>query len=234
MVPDDETHYNTFPTPVHQHHTPRTTCLITSVASPIPRDVISVLEIPLSGAFADIDFAPPAPTSLNATGLVGKLTRLGYLGSLRELDSAQSLHSSNFNCNQHYGYRRRKQTLGAPPENEASTPPHRPNQWSPFSPVLPFALHEYEETAFWLRFQTTSPGPHAQWCQWQCQWNGVAFKQSEERTTEAGTCTTKPEWERDRWAKGAEDDTGAICQNAAIYLEEVSEQTAVTHHTSAP
>ena len=149
-----------------------------------------------SSAFADIQFVPPSPTSLNATGLGVELTGLGYLSSLRELGSTQSLQLSIFNSRQRHGYRRCKQTFRAPPEDEASTSPHSPDQWSTFSPVLPFALHEYEKTALWLQFQTTSARPHAQWCQWQCQWDGVALEQSEERATEAGRCTAKSKWKR--------------------------------------
>ena len=87
--------------------------------------------------------------------------RLGYLGSLPGLVSTYPLCVFESNHCQQYGYRRRKQTFSPPPEDETSASPHCPNQWRPFSPVLTFALYEYQETAFRVRFQATSPSSHA-------------------------------------------------------------------------
>ena len=116
------------------------------------------------------------PPRLNATRL-GVSTGLGYLGSLRELDSTQSLHVFRVNNGLHHGYRCCEQTTSAPPKNEASTSPRRPDQWSPFSPVFPLSLNEHKKTTLWLQFQTTSSRRHHdQWDQWQCQWTGFASR----------------------------------------------------------
>ena len=237
-VPNDEPHYiitHLDPISVPTYHLYHPSDSINSYAnSPTPWYTATSLDSLCSSTSVQITSGLLTPTSLNATRLGGKLTGPGYLGSLLERDSTQPLYISNFNNGQRHGYRCRKQTLGPPPENEASTSPRCPDQWSSFSPVLPFALHEHKETTFWLRFQTASSRPYDQWCQRQCQRNGGALKQSEERPTEARRCATKSQWERYRWAKGTEDGTCAICQNAATYIEEISEQAALTHNTFAP
>lgn len=163
MVPDHEPHRKALPILVHHHHTPCTTCVIAFIASPSLVYILLPLNYLACSASADVNTTPLPHTSLNATGLVGRLTRLGYLGSLPELVSTHPLCFFGSNHYQHYGYRRRKQTFGAPPEDETSTSPHRPNQWSPFSPVLTFTLHEYQETALRVRFQATTPSSHTQW-----------------------------------------------------------------------
>ena len=235
MVPDHEPHRTTLPILVHHYyHTPCTTCVIAFIASPTLVYIVLPLNYLAGSASAGIKTTPLPHTSLNATGLVGRLTRLGYLGSLPGLVSTHPLCCFRSNHRQQYGYRRRKQTFGAPPEGETSTSLHRPNQWSPFSPVLTFALHEYQETAFRVRFQATSSGSHTQWCQWQCQWNGITFKQSEERATEAWRCPSKSDWKGNRRAETSKNDARAICQDTAVHLEEVSEQTAISNNTPTP
>ena len=234
MVPDHEPHRKSLPVIVHHHQTPCTTRAIAFIASPTLVHTVQTLNYLAGSVSAGINTTPLPHTSLNATGLVGRLTRLGYLGSLPGLVSTHSLCFFKSNQCQQYGYRRRKQTFGAPPEDETSTSPPRPNQWSPFSPVLTFALHEYQETTFRVRFQATSPSSHTHWCQWQCQWNGITFKQSEERTTEAWRCPSKSDWEGDRWTESTKNDAGAIFQDTAIHLKEVPEQTAISNNTPTP
>ena len=232
MVPDHELHRKRLPLLVHHYHTSCTTCVIAFIASPTLVYVVLSLDYLAGSASAGINTTPLPHTSLNATRLVGRLTRLGYLGSLPGLVSTHPICFFISNHYQQYGYRRRKQTFGAPPEGETSTSLHRPNQWRPFSPVLTFALYEYQETTFRVCFQATSSGSHVQWC--QCQWNGITFKQSEERTTEAWRCSSKSDWKGNRWAESSKNDARAICQDTAVHLEEVSEQTAISNNTPTP
>lgn len=102
MVPD-EPRTSHCDTTLQHFLTPILTTIHTSyhqsdafIPSSTSRHFTFVLINVCSSAFADVKFSPLSPTSLNATGLGGKLTGLGYLGSLLELNSTRSLHICHY------------------------------------------------------------------------------------------------------------------------------------------
>lgn len=117
------------------------------------------------------------------------------------------------------GDRRRAKAFGTPPtEDEAPPTPCCPNQRSSVFQFVTFTICELETTS-WV--QATS---HS-YSQWRHQWCWASAKQSEKRFTKAWGNTRAPKSNGEdrsrRRAKGAEENDGALCEDAIAHLEEI-------------